>query len=213
MNKPEELRRAYFEGDWTVFEGQYFKIDTQVHVYDPRTQYIPDQWKRIRMFDKGYSHPFVCLWAAIDFEGTMWVYREYSVTGEYTEKHKENVAYLSIKDPLIMPDGKPTDATPENYAFSVGDVTMFKGDRSFAGNRTSAEVLNDRTTEYTDGYRKGQPIGSFGLIRARNWDRVARWMSLLNAFGYDYENIMVDGYPQRKIKRWPKIRMPLIFDQ
>lgn len=206
MNKPEELRRAYFEGDWTIFEGQFFKIDTQVHVFDS-SQHIPDEWKRIRMFDKGYSHPFVCLWAAIDFEGNMWVYREYSVAGEYTDVHKEAIAYLSVKNPMPGPDGKPIDPTPEHYDFSVGDITMFAKDRSFASNKTSAEIINDRTTTFSGGYRKGQVIGSFGMIRARNWDRPARWMALLNAFGFSYENVMVDGYPQRNIKRYPKIRI------
>lgn len=186
MSKPEKERRAYFEGDWTVFEGQFFSLDPQVHIFD-RNRYIPFEWDRYRAIDKGYSHPTVCLWGAVDYDGCLWVYREYSASGGYQEKHKKEIAALSVYD----------DQFKETYRASVGDPSMWSGDRSAAGNKTPAEIFNDKN----DG------IGTFNLIKARNTDRPGRWMALINALGYEYEIEVVDGVQRKKVIREPRIRI------
>ena len=71
---PEMQRRALLEGDWNIFEGQYFtEFRTDVHVIDPFP--IPKEWRRYRAFDYGLDC-FACLWMAINSERDIFVYRE-----------------------------------------------------------------------------------------------------------------------------------------
>ena len=90
---PEKLRKAWLEGDWDIFEGQFFEDfraapDIQAcaragitpeearrrglwtHVipaFDP-----PPGWKLYRSFDWGYSRPFSCGWWAVDYDGRLY---------------------------------------------------------------------------------------------------------------------------------------------
>jgi len=75
MGLPEKLRKAYLEGDWSVFAGQVFgewRYDR--HVIQPFT--IPGTWQRYNGIDGGYRAPWCVLWAAVDPDGRVWVYRE-----------------------------------------------------------------------------------------------------------------------------------------
>ncbi len=77
---PEKLRRAYLEGDWTVFAGQVFsewRYDR--HVVQPFA--IPETWKRYNGIDGGYRAPWCTLWAAEDPDGRVWFYREIYQSG------------------------------------------------------------------------------------------------------------------------------------
>ena len=90
---PEKLRKAWLEGNWDIFEGQFFEDfraapDIQAcakaglspeearqrglwtHVipaFDP-----PAGWKLYRSFDWGYSKPFSCGWWAVDYDGRLY---------------------------------------------------------------------------------------------------------------------------------------------
>lgn len=74
---PPKLRRAWLEGDWNIFEGQFFEefCDCPEHYRDRRYTHviepfeIPRDWTIYRSFDFGYSKPFSCDWWAIDYEG------------------------------------------------------------------------------------------------------------------------------------------------
>lgn len=77
-NLPPKLRKAWLEGDWDIFEGQFFEefqdkpegyVTRQwTHVIEPFD--IPKGWTIYRSFDWGYARPFSCGWWAIDYEGT-----------------------------------------------------------------------------------------------------------------------------------------------
>lgn len=72
---PEELRRAFMEGDWNVFRGQVFReFRHDRHVIQPIT--LPAEWRRYNGVDWGYAAPWCVLWAAEDEDGRLWVYRE-----------------------------------------------------------------------------------------------------------------------------------------
>lgn len=73
-NLPEELRRAWLEGDWNVFAGQYFtEFRAERHVVEPYE--IPPDWRRYRAIDYGLDMCAV-LWAAFSPEGSCVIYRE-----------------------------------------------------------------------------------------------------------------------------------------
>ena len=77
---PPKLRKAWLEGDWNVYEGQFFEdfMDRPeyyaerkwTHVIDPFE--IPDGWKIYRSFDWGYNKPFSCGWWAVDYDGIVY---------------------------------------------------------------------------------------------------------------------------------------------
>lgn len=83
-NLPPKLRKAWLEGDWNVYEGQFFEefrndpdhYDDQewTHVINPIP--IKRHWPIYRSFDWGYRKPFSCGWYAIDEEGTMYRFLE-----------------------------------------------------------------------------------------------------------------------------------------
>jgi phage terminase large subunit len=73
-NLPESQRRAWLDGDWDIFEGQYFReFDREVHVVDPFV--IPAYWKRYRALDYGLDM-LACYWIAVDTYGRAVVYKE-----------------------------------------------------------------------------------------------------------------------------------------
>ena len=74
---PPKLRKAWLEGDWNIFEGQFFEEFADrpeyyterrwTHVIEPFE--VPPEWNVVRSFDFGYSKPFSCDWWAIDYDG------------------------------------------------------------------------------------------------------------------------------------------------
>ena len=96
-NLPPKLRRAWLEGDWDIFEGQFFedfRIDPDAKRaaelgVDPETLRDRHQWchvirpfdlnagerrgwKILRSYDFGYARPFSCAWWALDYDGTFY---------------------------------------------------------------------------------------------------------------------------------------------
>lgn len=75
-----KLRKAWLEGSWDVYEGQFFEefrddpkhyVDRQLtHVIEPFE--IPAGWKIYRSFDWGYNKPFSCGWWAVDYDGVLY---------------------------------------------------------------------------------------------------------------------------------------------
>lgn len=71
---PEHLRRAWLDGDWDAFIGQYFpEFNRGVHVIDPFP--IPKEWRKWRAFDYGLDR-LACLWCAMDSARNVYVYKE-----------------------------------------------------------------------------------------------------------------------------------------
>jgi phage terminase large subunit len=71
-----DLRKAWVDGDWNIFEGQAFnQFRKDRHVVQPFE--IPVSWPRWRGIDWGFRRPMVCLWVAKDPDtGRQYVYRE-----------------------------------------------------------------------------------------------------------------------------------------
>jgi hypothetical protein len=78
---PEKMRKAYRDGNWDVFEGQYFtEWDNDKHIEVPFD--IPLSWLRYRSIDpSGREGVTSCHWYAVDSNGRVHVYREYYSTG------------------------------------------------------------------------------------------------------------------------------------
>ncbi len=71
---PEKERKALREGNWDIFDGQYFnEFDRKIHVVEPFE--IPDEWDKYRTIDYGLDM-LACLWVAVDTKGNEYVYKE-----------------------------------------------------------------------------------------------------------------------------------------
>lgn len=111
---PEKLRRAWRDGDWDVFEGQFFdKWDENLHVYKPFL--IPRSWPRIRAIDWGYSDPLCCLWGAIGPDDHIYIYRE------LYRNRLTDPEYAQLIDNM----SRHSDGSRESIAYTVGDPGSF----------------------------------------------------------------------------------------
>lgn len=106
---PEKLRKAYRDGNWDIFEGQYFtEWDRNVHTVSPFQ--IPQGWRKFRAYDHGREKPACCKWYALDHDGRLWVYREFYQSGWDVDQLAKEILRLS--------EG-------ETYEFSVADPSIF----------------------------------------------------------------------------------------
>ena len=85
-NLPEDLRRAWRDGEWDVFAGQYFsEWDPEIHTMEPME--IPPSWRRYVAIDYGLDM-LAAYWIAVDEAGHALVYREYTEGMDMGEGHK-----------------------------------------------------------------------------------------------------------------------------
>ncbi|MDL1870624.1 hypothetical protein FBR05_00275 [Deltaproteobacteria bacterium PRO3] len=155
---PPKLRAAWLEGNWDVFEGQFFDAwNEAIHVYEPFP--IPREWRRFRAIDWGYSDHFCCLWFAVGPDNHVWVYREFYRNRLTDTEYRDQVASLSV-----YPDG-----TQEEIEYTVGDPISF-------WNRIPADSLQGFSSrpfaERWEIYAEG-PQG-FTIIKGDN-KRVPGW--------------------------------------
>lgn len=97
---PAQLRRAFLEGDWDIFQGQYFKEwRRDLNVIPPRMPL--KHHKKYIWLDYGYAAPSAVYWAYVDEFGRAIVYRELYKTGlTYRELAKE-ISELTPADEKI----------------------------------------------------------------------------------------------------------------
>lgn len=84
-NLPPQKRKAWREGRWDIFEGQFFEefVDAPQHYKDRRNTHviepfdIPPSWPIYRSFDWGYRKPFSCDWWAVDHDGRAYLIYQY----------------------------------------------------------------------------------------------------------------------------------------
>ena len=77
---PKQLRLAWLEGRWDIFQGQFFPefTDDPAHYADRRFTHviepfdIPREWRVYRSYDFGYAKPFSCAGWAVDFDGVIY---------------------------------------------------------------------------------------------------------------------------------------------
>lgn len=148
---PGDLGRAWRDGDFDLFAGQFFKEwRYEVHVVQPFT--IPDDWRRFFALDYGFNHPLSIGWYAVDPDGRVFRYKELVQSGlNYTKAAEEFVALTSLN---------------ENLEYGVCDPAFWskKGERD--DTLSGAEVFARRVKELT----KKEPR----LIKADN-DRITGW--------------------------------------
>jgi len=155
---PADKRKAYLEGDWDIFKGQYFtEWRRNIHVCEPWT--IPDDWRRFCALDYGYNAPSALGWFAIDPTGQLYLYREL---------YQNELTYTQLAEAYVSMTG-----VNETIEYLVADPAFWakKGERDDA--LSGAEVFERRVRELTmnaQTKRHRCPM----LVRGVN-DRVIGW--------------------------------------
>lgn len=129
-----DLGRAWREGDFDLFAGQFFKEwNEKIHVTEPFT--IPDGWNRFCAFDYGLNHPLSLGWYATSPDSQVIKYRQLHGSGmtytqaaeEYTAMTmpNENIQYISCDPALWAKKGENDDllSGAEIFARRVGELT------------------------------------------------------------------------------------------
>ena len=122
----DDMANRFLYGSFDVFIGQIFnEFEENVHVIQPRE--LPEHWFRYRSIDFGWSHPTCVLWAAEDFKGNLYFYREF---------HKSEVPAYDLARVITELSGQ------EKYEYTVGDTA------GVAVSQTDGESVYRQLYEY-----------------------------------------------------------------
>lgn len=123
-------RKAFLEGDWDVFEGQYFdEWRKELHTCKP---HIPAGRKIIAM-DYGYSAPSAVLWLNKSTTGKITCYRELYVTKHTYKQLAVKIKALTgadeqietmVVDPAVL--NKKSDSTGTSFLDDAGPILEWK---------------------------------------------------------------------------------------
>jgi phage terminase large subunit len=101
---PENLRRAYMDGDWDVFEGQYFtEWRRDIHVMDPFDPEDKATWNWFNSFptycglDYGYRAQSAVVFGKI-IDGKWWI---------FDEIYEKQLTYEMLRDKIIAKGHNP----------------------------------------------------------------------------------------------------------
>ena len=102
-------------GKWVQAEGMIFEgYDTALH-FKPADFVIPDDWRRFRVVDFGFTNPFVCQWWAVDHDDRMYMYREIYHTQRTVKKHSEKInEFEKLKNTVCDHDAEDRATLVEN---------------------------------------------------------------------------------------------------
>lgn len=167
---PDELRKAYLDGSWDIFEGQFFSgWNRDVHVVKPFK--IPDGWMRFRMGDWGSYHPYAFYWGAVDYDGKIYIYRElYGYGGKADVGTKETSKQVAQKviaaeagDKHLVQYGvldnacwNKQDPGAPSIAEEINKVVVESGGRPFNPSSKGREQVAEEIRLRLEGYRDNE---------------------------------------------------------
>ncbi|HEX3897002.1 MAG TPA: phage terminase large subunit, partial [Rudaea sp.] len=146
---PEYLRRAFLDGDWNVFAGQYFDVfDVGRHTSRPEDIRLEPWWPRWISIDWGFKHNSAVYWhcavpanAPCDRSGQSPVtshqsscvvtYREFVQSGLSPRMLAQAIAERSgrerISDVFLSPDAFAHRTSESSIAEQLGEVFTVNG--------------------------------------------------------------------------------------
>lgn len=185
MALPPKLRKAWLEGDWDIFEGQFFEEFANrpeqaatrqwTHVIPAKGFILPKSWPVYRSFDWGYNKPFSCGWWAVDYNGV--IYRIAELYG---------VKKLSGQ---VMPD-EGVRKTPDQVFAEIS--RMEKEHPLLRGHRIEYGVADPAIWDAQTGKSIAETAAAYGIHFVKgDHERVNGWMQCHYRLQFDRE-----GYPR-----------------
>jgi len=157
------MRAALLEGDWYFSADGFFAEDwnPNIHVCEPFA--IPDDWQIFRSMDWGYKKPGTIGWGALDPEGTLFVFREYTFKGKTATEVAKRALELEDDEGLLK-NGRSTISGPADtqlweergsQAMSMAEEFALQGmnwvPADKKSRRRNAQLLLGRLKDHDDG--------------------------------------------------------------
>jgi hypothetical protein len=147
---------ARFYGKWHETGGLVFdEWDPAIHLIDRFK--IPDSWTRYRAVDYGTKNQTACLWAAVNPEGDIFLYREYYLVEPSIAENAFSIIRLSGNEVEI--DKLSHDAR--------GGVIFDRRTEKIVKERYHSTVLDGRSCKNIDGAAGMKIMDVFALMGLR----------------------------------------------
>src|SRR6266852_181765 len=160
---PEALRRAFLDGEWDVYAGQYFDIFAAArHTIRPEQVQLDPWTPRWISIDWGFEHPSAVYWHATRNDGVVVTYREF-----VQNRLSPRMLATAIAERTVDSLGR---------AERIRDVYL------------SPDAFAQRTADASIADQLGDGLAAAGLPRptpADN-DRVGGWMLMYQALESDH---------------------------
>lgn len=180
-NLPDDLRRAWRDGQWDVFAGQYFaEWDPAIHTIEPMD--IPPSWRRYVAIDYGLDM-LAAYWIAVDESGHAVVYREYTEgmdmgdghTGLIVSEAAEAIKARTLQGEMIHQYIAPPDlwGRKSDTGRSTAEIFLQHGIRL-------TKACNDRVMGWMDLHEwLSVSHGGPALKVSKACHNLIKWMPLL----------------------------------
>lgn len=108
----------YRYGIWAASENTVYEDSwsRSVNLVDKERYPVLKQYQRVLSIDFGFTHPFVCLWGAIDNDGRIIIYRQLYHTRRLVEDHAKDIAIASGWFHLLPKNHPKYQARPSEWA-------------------------------------------------------------------------------------------------
>jgi hypothetical protein len=175
---PLAEQKALIEGDWFTFSGQVFsefrvepipgEPDNACHVI--KEHEIPSWWPKIIAADWGFAHQTCVLWAAVNPEGQVIVYREYVSKKEYISTWASNVRRLSQFDENITavvldPSAWQNRGTEKTIADQFHDFSLFNPEKA-DNDRLGGKLLTHEFLRWKKRPERFKPSDGYSEVKA-----------------------------------------------
>ena len=154
---PPKLREAWLNGNWDIYEGQFFEdFQPKIHVIEPFDMTLGERryWKIIRSYDFGYHRPFSCGWTAVSNDGTMYRILEYYGC-----------------------NGQPNEGLRMSPDQQFKEIAEIENSHPWLKGRTIEGVADPSIWDGSRGESIADTAAKYGLFFAKGInDRIAGWM-------------------------------------
>lgn len=158
---PPDLRKAWLEGSWDLFAGQFFpEWNPDVHVIEPIM--IPKHWRKYVAMDYG-TDMLACYWVAMDEKGNGYVYREL-YEGRDNHKGANNAGHIASAAVERIKELTPDDE--EIYMYLAPPDLWNKQSQT---GRSTADTFRDH----------GITLTKVSNDRINGWMEMKEWLRVL----------------------------------
>lgn len=180
-NLPPKLKKAWRDGSWDVYEGQFFEEFTNdpshyddrrwTHVINPIK--VKSYWPIYRSFDWGYNKPFSCGWYTVDDDGV--IYRIAELYG-VQKAGNESIANTGVK------------WVPERV---FSEIQKMEQEHPLLAGRQISGVADPAIWDAEYGKSIAETAGKYGIFFEQgDHKRIPGWMQCHFRLMFDKE-----GYP------------------
>lgn len=165
----ERIRREIY-ADEDAFEGQvYQEFRSDTHVIKPFK--IPDEWTRVIGADHGFRNPSAWLWGAVDYDGNVYIYREF---------YKKEWLIEEIVKGKLWPDGRKEPGVldmmydPAKKAYEhISEIRIDPSTRARRGTNGKSDW-----DAYVDALPEGMPLLPANNEKTAGIDRVKSYLKI-----------------------------------